>query len=120
MPLINSSKAGSNWRVNNQQKSNVLAAGFLFACVAIFSPLAIYSPNSVAANATLNLKDTDIEVFIESVSRITGKTFVIDPRVKNKKVTVISQHEMNEEEIFALFLSVLQVHQFTAVELDGY
>ncbi|TQV74140.1 type II secretion system protein GspD [Aliikangiella marina] len=72
-----------------------------------------------AAKATLNLKETDIEVFIESVSRITGKTFIIDPRVKNKKVTVISQHEMDEEEIFALFLSVLQVHQFTAVETDG-
>lgn len=120
MPLINPSKTGGNCRSAKLRKSNVLAAVFLSACIAIVSPLAVFSPSSMAANATLNLKDTDIEVFIESVSRITGKTFVIDPRVKNKKVTVISQHEMNEEEIFALFLSVLQVHQFTAVELDGY
>ncbi|MGX5175108.1 type II secretion system secretin GspD [Aliikangiella sp. IMCC44653] len=81
--------------------------------------LACTSANLFAAKATLNLKETDIEVFIESVSRITGKTFIIDPRVKNKKVTVISQHEMDEEEIFALFLSVLQVHQFSAVETNG-
>jgi len=120
VPLINPSKTGGNCRSAKLRKSNVLAAVFLSACIAIVSPLAVFSPSSMAANATLNLKDTDIEVFIESVSRITGKTFVIDPRVKNKKVTVISQHEMNEEEIFALFLSVLQVHQFTAVELDGY
>ncbi|TQV85607.1 type II secretion system protein GspD [Aliikangiella coralliicola] len=77
------------------------------------------SPAVFAAKATLNLKDTDIQVFIESVSRITGKTFIIDPRVKNKKVTVISQHEMDEDEIFALFLSVLKVHQFSAVETNG-
>nr|WP_196139643.1 type II secretion system secretin GspD [Aliikangiella sp. G2MR2-5] len=81
--------------------------------------LALTSSSVWAAKATLNLKDTDIEVFIESVSRITGKTFIIDPRVKNKKVTVISQHEMDEDEIFALFLSVLNVHQFSAVETNG-
>lgn len=81
--------------------------------------LILSAPSLFAAKATLNLKETDIEVFIESVSRITGKTFIIDPRVKNKKVTVISQHEMDEDEIFALFLSVLQVHQFSAVETNG-
>jgi len=91
-----------------------------FAKIALLAlGLSVISPTIFAAKATLNLKQTDIEVFIESVSRITGKTFIIDPRVKNKKVTVISQHEMDEEEIFALFLSVLQVHQFSAVETNG-
>ncbi len=86
-------------------------------CLAV--GITIFAPSLFAAKATLNLKDTDIEVFIESVSRITGKTFIIDPRVRNKKVTVISQHEMDEDAIFALFLSVLRVHQFSAVETDG-
>ena len=72
-----------------------------------------------ADKATINQKETDIEVFIEMVSRLTGKTFIIDPRVRNKKVTVIAQHEMDEDEIFALFLSVLKVHQFSAVKTDG-
>ena len=72
-----------------------------------------------ADKATINQKETDIGVFIEMVARLTGKTFIIDPRVKNKKITVISQHEMDEEEIFALFLSVLKVHQFSAVETNG-
>lgn len=76
--------------------------------------------SSVSADkATINQKETDIGVFIEMVSRLTGKTFIVDPRVRNKKVTVISQHEMEEDEIFALFLSVLKVHQFSAVETDG-
>ena len=98
---------------NYQLKACLIAFGLVFSAPIITS--SVY-----ASSATLNLKETDIQVFIESVGRITGKTFIIDPRVKNKKVTVISQHEMNEEEIFALFLSVLHVHQFTAVEHDGY
>ena len=99
---------------NNRKPKNWLAKAAIMAVALI-----MMSPSLFAAKATLNLKETDIEVFIESVSRITGKTFIIDPRVKNKKVTVISQHEMDEDEIFALFLSVLQVHQFSAVETDG-
>ncbi len=74
------------------------------------------SSAAMADKATINQKDTDIGVFIEMVSRLTGKTFIVDPRVRNKKITVISQHEMDEEEIFALFLSVLKVHQFAAVK----
>lgn len=99
----------------NRMKSSFGVAAL--AAIAIFLSSVTFQVS--AAKATLNLKETDIEVFIESVSRITGKTFIIDPRVKNKKVTVISQHEMDEDEIFALFLSVLQVHQFSAVETDG-
>lgn len=91
----------------------------LLAALLLVLGLVFSAQVTVAGNAVLNLKDTDIEVFIESVSRITKKTFIIDPRVRNKKVTVISQHEMNEDEIFALFLSVLQIQGFSAVEVNG-
>lgn len=82
----------------------------------IFISLVLFNTNVSADKATINQKETDIGVFIEMVSRLTGKTFIVDPRVRNKKITVISQHEMDEEEIFALFLSVLKVHQFSAVK----
>ncbi|WP_444996874.1 type II secretion system secretin GspD [Aliikangiella sp. IMCC44359] len=103
-----------------RNKNNFKNNSLLRRAVLLILGLVLVSPSVFAAKATLNLKNTDIEVFIESVSRITGKTFIPDPRVKNKKVTVISQHEMDEDEIFALFLSVLQVHQFSAVEVNGY
>ncbi len=82
----------------------------------ILISLVIFSTSVSADKATINQKETDIGVFIEMVSRLTGKTFIVDPRVRNKKITVISQHEMDEDEIFALFLSVLKVHQFSAVK----
>lgn len=67
-----------------------------------------------AASVTLNLKDADIRALISTVSEVTGKNFIIDPRVKGK-VTVISSKPMDEEALYQAFLSVLQVHGFSAV-----
>jgi general secretion pathway protein D len=63
---------------------------------------------------TLNLQDADIGSLIETVAEITGKNFVVDPRVK-ASVTVVSGKPMNKEEIYQVFLSILQVHGFAAV-----
>ncbi|GBE10947.1 type II secretion system protein D precursor [bacterium BMS3Bbin12] len=63
---------------------------------------------------TLNLKDTDIQALIATVAEVTGKNFVVDPRVKGK-VTVISSRPVNQNELYQVFLSILQVHGFAAV-----
>lgn len=62
----------------------------------------------------LNLKDADIRAFVTQVADITGYSFVVDPRVKGK-VTVLSSAPMNRDEIYDLFLAVLNVHGFTAI-----
>ncbi|BES72014.1 GspD family T2SS secretin variant XcpQ [Marinobacter nanhaiticus D15-8W] len=62
----------------------------------------------------LNLKDADIRAFVTQIADITGYSFVVDPRVKGK-VTVLSSAPMNKDEIYDLFLAVLQVHGFTAI-----
>jgi len=62
----------------------------------------------------LNLKDADIRAFVTQVADITGYSFVVDPRVKGK-VTVLSSAPMNKNEIYDLFLAVLNVHGFTAI-----
>ncbi len=63
---------------------------------------------------TLNLKDANIRTLIETVAEATGKNFVIDPRVK-AKVTVVSTQPMSETELYQVFLSILQVHGYSAV-----
>jgi general secretion pathway protein D len=65
-------------------------------------------------NWQVNLKDADISAFISQIADITGKSFVIDPRVKGK-VTVVSTETMNTEAVYELFLSVLKVHGYAAV-----
>lgn len=63
---------------------------------------------------TLNLKDADISSLIATVSEVTGKNFIVDPRVKGK-VTVISSRPMSAAGVYATFLAVLQVQGFAAI-----
>ena len=83
----------------------------------IISSVLLIVFNTVSAKqVTLNLKQTDIHSLVETVAEITGKNFVVDPRV-NGQVTVISAHSIDEEALYQVFLSVLQVHGFAAVDL---
>ena len=67
-----------------------------------------------AQTITLNLKDADINALIGTVAEVTGKNFIVDPRVKGK-VTVISSRAMDSDEVYQVFLSILKVHGFAAV-----
>lgn len=73
--------------------------------------------NLSASNAEIkiNMQDGDIRTFIQWIAERTNKNFVIDPRVKGK-VSVISQEALTAEEAYQVFLSVLQVHGYTALE----
>ena len=67
---------------------------------------------------SLNVRDADIRALVTQISDITGKSFVIDPRVKGK-VTVVSNAEMSNKEIYEVFKSVLHVHGYTTIESGG-
>jgi general secretion pathway protein D len=66
----------------------------------------------------INVKNADLNEFVVQVAEITGKTFVVDPRIKGN-VTVVSSTPMNREAVYELFLSVLRVHNWTAVPSGG-
>jgi general secretion pathway protein D len=75
-------------------------------------------PRTADDKLTLNFQDADIHALINAVSKITGKNFIIDPRVKGK-VTLVSSEELGPEQIYEVFLSVLDVHNIVAIESDG-
>ncbi len=66
------------------------------------------------ANITPNYKDADLATIVEAVSAITGKNFIIDPRVR-AQVTMLSSTPMSADAFYEAFLSILQVHGFVAV-----
>jgi len=68
----------------------------------------------VAAPIIMNFQEADISNVIVMVSKATGKNFLVDPRVKGK-VSVISSRPMEGEELYQVFLSILEIHGFTAV-----
>jgi general secretion pathway protein D len=70
-----------------------------------------------AQRITPNFKDADITQIAEAVSAATGKTFIIDPRVR-AQVTMLSSTPMSPEAFYQTFLSILAVYNFIAIP-DG-
>ncbi len=91
----------------------VLAA----ATLASAQPAQQPPPQAVAPPAqriTPNFRDADITQIAEAVSAATGKTFIIDPRVR-AQVTMLSSTPMSPAAFYETFLSILQVYGFIAV-----
>nr|WP_289054973.1 type II secretion system secretin GspD [uncultured Psychrobacter sp.] len=83
-------------------------------CLAI--PLWAASTGLASAESwKVNLQDADIKAFINEVATITNQNFVLDPRI-NGNVTVISNKALSREEIYQLFLSVMQVNGIAAID----
>ena len=87
------------------------AKGFFITLVV---SLLLFAKPVLSQEFTVNLKDTDIQEFIEFVADVTGTTIVIDPAVKGK-VKVVSSKPVSRAELYDLFLSILDVHGYTAV-----
>ncbi|MDP6980608.1 MAG: type II secretion system secretin GspD [Myxococcota bacterium] len=62
----------------------------------------------------IDFDDVGIEVIIDAISRLSGKNFIYDDRVRGK-VTVISPSPVTVTEAWAVFESVLKVKGFTAI-----
>jgi len=61
-----------------------------------------------------NLRNADIRAVITEVSRVTGKNFVVDPRVTGK-ISIISSTAITNSELYQVFLSMLQISGYAAI-----
>ena len=84
----------------------------LFTLLMIFSAL-LFKP-AAAEEFSASFKGTDIQEFINTVSKNLNKTVIIDPSVRGT-ITVRSYDMLNEEQYYQFFLSVLDVYGFAAV-----
>ena len=86
--------------------------------IALTLALAMPAANTLMAKeppeATLNLKDVDIGVLVQVVSEITGRGFIVDPKVQGK-ITVIIGKAMSPDEVWSVFTSVLGVHGYAVI-----
>ncbi|QWC50440.1 type II secretion system secretin GspD [Pectobacterium atrosepticum] len=71
-----------------------------------------------SAEFSASFKGTDIQEFINTVSKNLNKTVIIDPSVSGT-ITVRSYDMMNEDQYYQFFLSVLDVYGFTVIPMDN-
>ncbi|MFQ5547220.1 MAG: type II secretion system secretin GspD [Woeseia sp.] len=89
----------------------IISIGKKLAMTVLLCILAVSFAN---AQTTPNFRDADIRKIIEAVSEVTGKTFIMDPRVTGK-VTILSKTPLSADAFYEAFLSILQVHGYIAI-----
>lgn len=71
-------------------------------------------PSELLSQKVWNLRNADIRAVIAEVSRVSGKNFLIDPRVQGK-ISLVSNAPMSDKELYQVFLSMLQVSGYAAI-----
>ncbi|KAF0814274.1 Type II secretion system protein D [Andreprevotia sp. IGB-42] len=64
---------------------------------------------------TLNFVNADIESTVRAVGLISGKNFIIDPRVKGT-INIVSSQPVDKSAVYPILLAALRQQGFTAVE----
>lgn len=86
----------------------------LVALTMASSPTAGFSQVATGGDVVVNMRGVDIREVAEQISRLTGRTLVLDPNVSGL-VTVVSAQPLSSAGVWDLFLSVLRTYGFAAV-----
>lgn len=86
-----------------------------FSALLLVQPLAAQPVTAPSDTVTMNMRDADIRTLIQWIADQTGKNMVVHRDVQGK-VNVLSAKPVTREEAYRIFLSVLQVHGFAAIE----
>jgi general secretion pathway protein D len=66
-------------------------------------------------SVTLNFVNADIEAVVRAIGQYTGRTFVIDPRVKGT-MTLVTERPVTRRQAYEELLSALRLQGYTLVE----
>jgi general secretion pathway protein D len=81
-------------------------------------PVAFSQEGRAAAEdtmVTMDFQDVDLTVLVKFISELTGRNFILDEKVKGKKVTVISPTKISKEEAYRVFESILELKGLSTV-----
>ncbi len=82
------------------------------------SAIALLSFFATATEYQPNFKGTDINEFINIVGKNLNKTIIVDPQVRGR-INVRSYEMLNEKQYYQFFLNVLEVYDFSVVEMKS-
>src|SRR5499427_10298409 len=76
------------------------------------------APAATDDAVTLNFVNADIDAVVKAVAEMTGRNFVVDPRVKGV-INIVSARPVPRSLVYPTLLAALRLQGFTAVETDG-
>jgi general secretion pathway protein D len=91
----------------------LILLALLFAAIALCARAA-----TADEPVTLNFVNADIDAVVRAVSEMTGRNFVVDPRVKGV-INIVSARPVPRAAVYPTLLSALRLQGFAAIEGDG-
>lgn len=89
------------------------------AVVALASALTFaVAPAPAQERVTLNFVNADLEAVVRAIGHYTGRTFVVDPRVKGT-LNLVSEAPMSRQQALAALIAALRLQGFAIVEAGG-
>jgi general secretion pathway protein D len=88
------------------------------AAAALFALLGAAAAGATDEPVTLNFVNADIEAVVKAVAEMTGRNFVLDPRVKGV-INIVSSRPVPVSLVYPTLLSALRLQGFAAVESNG-
>jgi general secretion pathway protein D len=89
-----------------------------FIATTVLMTLLATSARAADEPVTLNFVNADIEAVVKAVAEMTGRNFVLDPRVKGT-INIVSSRPVPASLVYPTLLSALRLQGFAAVETDG-
>ncbi|QEM68940.1 hypothetical protein FO488_12760 [Geobacter sp. FeAm09] len=86
-------------------------------CTLLLAGLLYTSPAGASEGVVLNFNEVDIATMVKFMGDLTGKTFVLDDRVKGK-FSFTSTAKLSVDEAYEVFVSVLLLKNYAVIEID--
>jgi len=99
---------------SNLVQNNILARGNRLLLTVLLALFVLPLAQSQEPTVTPNYREADIRQIVEAVGEVTGRNFILDPRL-NFKATMLSSTPMTPDAFYEAFLSILQVNGYVAM-----
>ena len=113
-----------SFRAGHTHLAWILLVGFVWFCASDSGAQTTGGATKEAApilrkgEVLFNFQRADIQAVVKTVSQMTGRNFILDPRVKGK-VTIISAKPVSKGAAYQIFVSAIKAQGFTAVSSPG-
>lgn len=104
--------------MNNMNKPAAVFRSLTWGALLVALALQPLPAQAQSDPIVLNFVNADIPSVIKAVGELTGKNFVIDPRVKGT-VMITSARPVSRDQVYPILLSALRMQGFAAVEGPG-
>ncbi len=100
-------------KVARAVRSSLLRMVWVLSCL-----LLVTSPAVAQEQVMLNFVNADLDAVVRAIGHYTGRTFVVDPRVKGS-LNLVSEKPLNRAQALSALTAALRLQGFAIVEVGG-